>query len=113
MLGGSSNTLTSSHFYDCNGAACDAPTLQPWELYKYSFAPQYAPQEPPGGVGEFGESLWLVGAASDALSTLLGPDDSCCGREDAGRGGCGKCIIVRAAPHSAAARNVRINGTSN
>ena len=89
-------SLTASHFWDCNGAACDAPTLDPWESFLYSFAPHYAPQRPPTGTGEYGESLWLVGAASDALSAALGPDSPCCGSEDQGRGGCGRCVLVRA-----------------
>ena len=87
-------TLSASHYYDCNGASCDAPTLQPWALNLYSFAPQYAPQRPPGGTGALGETLWLVGAASDALSSVLGPDEACCGRENPIRGGCGRCLLT-------------------
>jgi hypothetical protein len=34
----------------------------------------------------------MTGAASDALSAMLGPNDSCCGGEDVG--GCGKCLLV-------------------
>ena len=94
------STLSASHFWDCNGGACDAPTLDPWIEYIYSYAPHYAPQLPPNGIGEHGESLWLTGAASDALSTLLGASDPCCGRDvDSStgdvRGGCGKCMLVR------------------
>jgi hypothetical protein len=36
--------------------------------------------------------MWLVGAASDALSRHLGGHDGCCGRDKIG--GCGKCILV-------------------
>lgn len=89
------STLTATHFWDCNGASCDAPTLKPWDETKYSFAPQYAPRKPSrGGVGPYGETLWLVGAASDALSQKLGPD-TCCGKDDTGVGGCGRCVLVR------------------
>ena len=100
-------TLSASHFYDCDGAACDAPILQPWEAYQYSFSPRYAPMTPTDGVGAFGETLWLVGAASDALSTALGADDPCCGadvpegQQGSSRGGCGKCILVRTPPNAA------------
>ena len=87
--------LTSTHYWDCNGGACDAPMLQPWNERLYSFAPQYAPQRPPGGTGQYGETLWLVGAASDSLSKLLGGDDECCGRDDTNVGGCGRCILAR------------------
>ena len=88
-------SLTATHYWDCNGGSCDATTLQPWDEELYSFAPHYAPMVPEGGVGQYGETLWLVGAASDELSALLGPDDSCCGRDDTGSGGCGKCVLVR------------------
>ena len=54
-----------------------------------------------GGVGHYGETLWLVGAASDGLSAELGADDPCCGHEDTGRGGCGKCVLARAQPGDA------------
>ena len=87
--------LTSTHYWDCNGGACDAPMLQPWNERLYSFAPQYAPQRPPGGTGQYGETLWLAGAASDSLSKLLGGDDECCGRDDTNVGGCGRCILAR------------------
>ena len=32
-------TLSATHFWDCNGAACDATTLQPWDPNKYRYAP--------------------------------------------------------------------------
>jgi len=38
--------------------------------------------------------LWMTGAASDALATLLGADDGCCGT-DTESTGCGKCILVQ------------------
>jgi hypothetical protein len=40
----------------------------------------------------YGENIWLVGAASDALSRHMGHPDNCCGRDDIG--GCGKCILI-------------------
>lgn len=41
--------------------------------------------------------MWLSGAASDALSELMGDDDGCCGGDpnDGGVGGCGKCLLVQ------------------
>ena len=41
--------------------------------------------------------MWLTGAASDALSALLGTDDGCCGADanDGGVGGCGRCLLVQ------------------
>jgi len=41
--------------------------------------------------------MWLTGAASDALSQLMGDDDPCCGGDpnDGGVGGCGKCVLVQ------------------
>merc|ERR1712151_1233310 len=40
--------------------------------------------------------MWLTGAASDALSALMGDDDGCCGADgnDGGVGGCGKCLLA-------------------
>ena len=89
--------LTASHFWDCNGAGCDATTLQPWDPSRYAFSPFYAPQDPAlHGGSVYGESLWLTGAASEALAALLGDDAACCGRDDNDDGGgCGKCLLVR------------------
>jgi len=88
--------LAGTHFWDCNGGACDATVLQPWDESEYSYAPQYAPQDPEDyGGAVYGEKMWMTGAASDALSDLLGNDDGCCGAEDSGIGGCGKCVLVR------------------
>jgi len=41
--------------------------------------------------------MWFTGAASDALSELMGDDDGCCGGDpnDGGVGGCGKCLLVQ------------------
>jgi len=49
------------------------------------------------GGAKYGEQLWLTGAASDGLSALMGPDDSCCGetKPNEGPGGCGKCVLVK------------------
>lgn len=86
-------TLKSSHFWDCNGGACDAKTLQPWDPAKYRYAGMYAPLDPVNhGGAKYGEKLWMTGAASDTLSAMLGPNDGCCGVDDIG--GCGKCLLV-------------------
>jgi len=89
-------TLTATHFWDCSGAACDALVLQPWDPARYRYSAYYAPVDPaefPGGPA-YGEKLWMTGAASDALSAALGPDDGCCGQDSEGIGGCGKCLLV-------------------
>ena len=90
------DTLTATHFWDCNGAGCDSRTLDPWDERKYAYASQYAPKDPNdhGGASSYGEMLWLTGAASDSLSTLLAPDAGCCGSDPDGGGGCGKCVLV-------------------
>ena len=57
-------------------------------------SPGYSPQDPNNhGGAVYGEKMWLVGAASDGLSTLLGTNDNCCGTST--EGGCGKCILVQ------------------
>jgi len=84
-----------THFWDCNGMACDAPTLQPWDLSKYVASPGYSPQNPDNhGGAVYGEKMWLVGAASDSMSELLGEHDPCCGSSSES-GGCGKCVLMR------------------
>jgi len=84
-----------THFWDCNGMACDAGTLQPWDDSKYVASPGYSPQNPDNhGGAVYGERMWLVGAASDSLSALLGENDPCCGSADVGMG-CGKCVLIR------------------
>jgi len=89
-------TLQATHFWDCNGMACDAPTIQPWDMRKYKAAPQYSPMDPEHyGGAKYGEKLWMTGAASDALSDALGPDSDCCGVDNQGGGGCGKCLLVQ------------------
>ena len=94
-------TLRSTHYWDCNGQGCDATLLQPWKTSRYSSPAGYQPQDPDdfGGPSQYGERLWMSGAASDALSELLGKDDGCCGRDwdEDGRllGGCGRCVLVR------------------
>merc|ERR1712100_350439 len=90
--------LAMTHYWDCNGQGCDAATLQPWAQDKYVSPPGYGPQDPNHFGGSiYGEKLWLTGAASDALSALMGEDDACCGRDlnDGGVGGCGKCLLVQ------------------
>jgi len=87
-----------THYWDCNGQGCDAATLQPWDKQKYVSPAGYGPQDPADfGGALYGESMWLTGAASDALSALMGPDDGCCGADlnDGGVGGCGKCALVQ------------------
>jgi len=89
--------MQMTHYWDCNGQACDATVLQPFDLGKYVSPPGYGPQDPRNFTGGsvYGEKMWLTGAASDALSELLGPNDGCCGAEDTGVGGCGKCLLVQ------------------
>jgi len=87
-----------THYWDCSGQGCDAGTLQPWDKAKYISPPGYGPQDPAEFGGPMhGEVMWLTGAASDALSALMGPDDGCCGGDpnDGGVGGCGKCALVQ------------------
>ena len=38
--------LNATHFWDCNGAACDATTLSPWDETEYKYSAQYAPVDP-------------------------------------------------------------------
>mmetsp|Transcript_17264 Transcript_17264/g.33689 ORF Transcript_17264/g.33689 Transcript_17264/m.33689 type:complete len:446 (-) Transcript_17264:379-1716(-) len=88
--------MGGTHFWDCNGGSCDAPILQPWDEKEYVYAPQYAPADPEDyGGAAYGEKLWMTGAASDALSEILGPDREGCGSSTEGGGGCGQCVIVR------------------
>jgi len=96
--------LTATHFWDCNGAGCDATVLQPWDPHKYSYAAHYAPMDPNDYGGSwYGESLWMTGAASVTLSKMMGDDDPCCGADenDHDGGGCGKCVLVRASSSDA------------
>jgi len=88
--------LVLTHYWDCSGQGCDAATLQPWDASKYVTPPGYSPQDP-GDQAMYGEKMWLVGAASDTLSQLLGEDDPCCGADlnDGGVGGCGKCLLIQ------------------
>jgi len=82
-----------SHFWDCSGMGCDAGTLQPWDPSKYKATAAYAPMDPADHGGAlYGEKMWMVGAASDALSSVLGPNDPCCGSHQ--EGGCGKCVLI-------------------
>jgi len=88
--------MQMTHYWDCSGQACDATTLQPWDADKYVSPPGYGPQDPANfGGSVYGEVMWLTGAASDTLTELLGDDDECCGYEDTGVGGCGKCLLVQ------------------
>jgi len=89
--------LRATHFWDCNGAGCDAATLQPWEPRRYVYSPRYAPLDPSTlGGAQYGESLWLTAAASRGLAALLAADAPCCGADaNDGSGGCGRCLLVR------------------
>merc|ERR1719161_3127344 len=59
--------LGATHFWDCNGAACDEKTVQPWEPSFFRYAAHYAPVDPKDfGGPAYGEVMWLTGAASDA-----------------------------------------------
>ena len=89
-------TLKSTHYWDCNGQGCDAATLSPWDESLYVSPPGYGPLDPTahGGSSGEGEKLWMTGAASDALASLLGEDDTCCGT-DTESTGCGKCVLVQ------------------
>jgi len=88
--------LVGTHFWDCNGAGCDATLLQPWNPREFIIPSQYAPMDPStfekGAL--YGEKLWVMGAASDDLAERLGPDAPCCGH-DKKQQGCGKCLLVR------------------
>jgi len=87
-----------THYWDCNGQGCDASTLRPWDVSNYYSPPGYGPQDPLDfGGPRYGEKMWLTGAASDALSAIMGADDGCCGADTsgAGVGGCGKCALVQ------------------
>ena len=91
----SSNSLVATHFWDCNGGSCDSRTLQPWNPLLYRYASNYAPIDPNNYGGSiYGEKFWMTGAASDGLTKLLGGDDTCCGSDPDGGGGCGKCLLV-------------------
>jgi len=84
------NGLSLTHYWDCSGQSCDAPTLQPWDYSKYRAAKGYQPQDPNDFGGPiYGEKLWVTGAV---MNIDLGPSDSCCGETEGG--GCGKCILV-------------------
>jgi len=84
-----------THFWDCNGMGCDGTVLRNFRQENYIAAPGYAPQDPEmHGGSVYGESIWMVGAASDALAKILGPADDCCGF-DYGSPGCGKCLLVQ------------------
>jgi len=87
--------LHVTHFWDCNGMGCDGTTLKPWNDRKYIAAPGYSPQDPAlHGGAAYGEKMWLVGAASDMLSRILGEADTRCGF-DYSSPGCGRCILMQ------------------
>jgi len=95
-VSGTKHLLKGTHFWDCNGGSCDAKTLQPWKQAKYVFSAQYAPLDPAAyGGAQYGEKMWVTGAANDDLARLLGPDGACCGRDGQNKGGCGKCMLLR------------------
>jgi len=93
--------LNASHFWDCNGAGCDATTLQPYSAEKFLYASQYGPADPNDFGGPvYNESLWLTGAASDTLAHMLASDQGLneseyyCGLDEQSPG-CGKCLLVQ------------------
>lgn len=70
--------------------------MEPFYASHFLYAPQYAPTDPLDFGGPlYSEHLWLTGAASPALSEVLGPDAPCCGKDEAYGGGCGRCFLVR------------------
>jgi len=88
--------LHSTHYWDCNGQGCDGSALQPWDKSRYVSPPEYAPMDPEKyGGSVYGEKIWMTGAASDAVSDILGPDANNCGSDNQGGGGCGQCIMVK------------------
>ena len=92
--GWDSRVLKATHYWDCNGQHCDSSVLQPWDESKYVSPPGYGPQDPADhGGAVYGEKMWLTGAASDSLATLLGGDDPCCGSDQSGA--CGKCLLIQ------------------
>jgi len=87
--------MKMTHYWDCSGQGCDATVLQPWDPSKYVSPPGYGPQDPNDfGGAVYGEKMWLTGAASDVLASLIGGDDGCCG-SDSNSGGCGRCLLVQ------------------
>jgi len=90
--------MKGTHYWDCSGQGCDAAFLQPWDKSKYVSPPQYAPMNPHDHGGPiYGEHIWMTGAASDAVSSILGPDVNNCGADNGGGGGCGQCLLVKTA----------------
>lgn len=89
--------IKGSHFWDCNGLGCDSSTLSPWDPKLFVAPDGYQPQDPlTRGGPKYGERLWMVGAASDKLATMLGDDSGCCGTDSSTtKGGCGKCMLVQ------------------
>mmetsp|Transcript_31069 Transcript_31069/g.89575 ORF Transcript_31069/g.89575 Transcript_31069/m.89575 type:complete len:349 (-) Transcript_31069:52-1098(-) len=84
--------LQGTTFWDCNGGSCDAKVERPFDESRYVFAPQYAPADPGQfGGSAYGEKLWMTGAASDALTAIMGKATNCCGIG----AGCGACLLVR------------------
>jgi len=88
--------LSSGYYWDCRGQSCDATHLQPWHEARFVAPPEYAPMDPGlFGGSVYGEKIWMLGAVSDALSSMLGPDINNCGIDNGGGGGCGQCILIK------------------
>lgn len=88
--------LVSAHYWDCSGHSCDATHLQPWDANRFVTPPEYAPMDPENyGGSKYGEKIWMMGATSDAVSQLLGPDANNCGSDKGGSGGCGQCLLIK------------------
>lgn len=85
--------LVLTHYWDCSGQSCDAPTLSPWNYDKYRSPSGYQPQDPNdfGGPSVFGEKLWVTAAI---MNIDQGSDHGCCGSTSNG-GGCGNCILIQ------------------
>jgi len=87
--------LHLTHFWDCNGMGCDATVMRPFDKWRYIASPAYSPQDPKlHGGAEYGEKMWLVGAASDTLARIFGEADPCCGL-DYSSPGCGRCLLIQ------------------
>ena len=91
--------LAVTHYYDCNGQACDAPLLQPWNPDKFITPKGYMILDPNDFGGPMhGEKMWLYGAASDDLAKLLGDNVPGLGHPDSSSGpnfGCGRSILIK------------------
>lgn len=78
-----SSGISLSHFWDCNGQSIDASTISPFATETYYSPAGYAPQDPSDhGGAVYGESMWVLGAASPNLKAAMG-------------GGYGGCLLIQ------------------